>query len=242
MERRSVSCHHFGPIGLVFVEYLMQYGLLLESVDVVGRLWHDEQVLLVAHEPAVRRLWHLVLLLRGTVMDLLQQVVLLLTHHQLSSFLLPLLELVLEGLCVDADATVGHDLLASVGGDAYSDATRVGSLHARVEGQQIVLEVDDFYVWLREWPAHHILFIQAPLVGNILVFDDRRRIGSRSLCLEAVQRFLGVVPQRAGSRARPVALHHYLGPALVLRGMLRRREALAKGLQRELIGAGACAE
>ena len=48
--------------------------------------------------------------------------------------------------------------------------------------------------------------------------------------------------QRAGARAGLVALHHDLGSARVLRRMLRRREALPKSLQRELIGAGACAE
>ena len=39
-----------------------------------------------------------------------------------------------------------------------------------------MLEVDDFYVWLREWPAHHILFVQTPLVGNILIFIDSGRM------------------------------------------------------------------
>ena len=80
---------------------------------------------MVAHQPAVGRLRHLVLLLRASVMDLLQQVVLLLTHHQLSSFLLALLELILQRLRINADAPVRHDLLASVRRDAYSDTAGV---------------------------------------------------------------------------------------------------------------------
>ena len=80
---------------------------------------------MVAHQPAVGRLRHLVLLLRASVMDLLQQVVLLLTHHQLSSFLLALLELILQRLRINADAPVRHDLLASVRRNAYSDTAGV---------------------------------------------------------------------------------------------------------------------
>ena len=80
---------------------------------------------MVAHQPAVGRLRHLVLLLWASVMDLLQQVVLLLTHHQLSSFLLALLELILQRLRINADAPVRHDLLASVRRNAYSDTAGV---------------------------------------------------------------------------------------------------------------------
>lgn len=106
MERRGVPSHHLGSVRLVLVEYLVQYRLLLEAVDVVRRLRHHQQVLLVAHEPAVGGLGHLVLVLRAAVMYLLQEVVLLLTHHQLPCLFLALLELVLEGLGVDAHPTI----------------------------------------------------------------------------------------------------------------------------------------
>ena len=53
---------------------------------------------------------------------LLQQVVLLVTHHQViatvACFFLTLLELVFERLCVDSDATIANDLLTSARGDA----------------------------------------------------------------------------------------------------------------------------
>ena len=101
-----MPCHHLGPIGLVLVKYLVQYCLLLEPVDVVWRLRHHQEVLLVAHKPAVGRLRHLVLVLGAAVMYLLQQVVLLLTHHQLACFFLALLELVLEGLRVDTHPSI----------------------------------------------------------------------------------------------------------------------------------------
>ena len=89
------------------------------------------------------------LLLWSAIVYLLEQVVLLLAHHQLPSFLLPLLQLVLEGLSVDAHASVRHDLLARVGGDADSYAALVYALDARVEGEQVVLQVYDLDVRLR---------------------------------------------------------------------------------------------
>ena len=47
MERSRVASHHLGstrPVPLV--ENLVQDRLLLEPIDVVWRLWSDEQVLL----------------------------------------------------------------------------------------------------------------------------------------------------------------------------------------------------
>ena len=89
-------------------------------------------------------------------MDLLEEVVLLLTHGDVSTGLfLPLLELVLEGLCVDADAAVADNLLAGRARNRPRVAAHLAHpLHARVKGQQVVLQVDDFDVWLRQLAAH----------------------------------------------------------------------------------------
>ena len=80
---------------------------------------------MLANKTVVGGLGHLMLLLRSTIVYLLEQVVLLLTHHQLSSFLLALLELILQRLRINADAPVRHDLLASVRRNAYSDTAGV---------------------------------------------------------------------------------------------------------------------
>ena len=176
---------------------------------------------MLANKTVVGGLGHLMLLLRSTIVYLLEQVVLLLTHHQLPSFLLPLLQLVFEGLGIDAHTSIRHDLLARVRGYANSHATLAYTLDARVEREQIVLEVYDLHVWLRKRPAHHVLLVQAPLVGDVMVFIDCGRHAGGSLLLIVVQRFLSVVSEGTRSRAGLVPQHHYLPPRLLLRRMLR---------------------
>ena len=105
VEWSGVPRHYFRPIP-IFVKDLVQNGLLLEAIDIVRRLWCDQQVLLLADEAVVGGLGHLVLLLRSTIVYLLEQVVLLLAHHQLPSFLLALFQLVFEGLGIDAYTSV----------------------------------------------------------------------------------------------------------------------------------------
>ena len=189
---------------------------------------------MLADQTVVGGLGHLMLLLRSTIVYLLEQVVLLLTHHQLPSFLLPLLQLVFEGLGIDAHASVRHDLLARVRGDADSHATLAHALDARVEREQVVLQVYDLDVRLWKRPAHHVLFVKAPLVGNVVVFVDRGRHAGGGLLLDAAQRFLRVVPEGTRSRAGLVPQHHYLPPRLLLRRMLRR-QPLTESLQWELV-------
>ena len=52
----------------------------------------------------------------ASAVDLLQQVVLLLAHDEVTirSFFLSLLQLVFQRLCIDSDTTVADDLLSSV--------------------------------------------------------------------------------------------------------------------------------
>lgn len=99
----------------VFVKNLVQNGLLLDAVDFVGCLRsHEEPLLLLADEAVVRRLWELLVhraLSAGAstswnttvVVNLLEQVVLLMAHHDKirvaavpTGVLLALLELVLQ--------------------------------------------------------------------------------------------------------------------------------------------------
>ena len=100
-----MSGHYFRPIP-IFVKDLVKDCFLLEAVDVVRCLWCNQQILLFADKPVVGGLGHLMLLLRSTVVYLLEQVVLLLAHHQLPSFLLPLFQLVFEGLGIDAHPSI----------------------------------------------------------------------------------------------------------------------------------------
>ena len=61
---------------------------------------------MLADQSVVGGLWHLMLLLWSAIVYLLEQVVLLLAHHQLAGVLLPLLQLVLERLRIDAHTSV----------------------------------------------------------------------------------------------------------------------------------------
>ena len=101
-----MSSHYFRAIWPVFVEDLVKDSFLLEAVDVVRGLRREQKVLLFAYQAVVGGLGHLMLLLRSTIVYLLEQVVLLLAHHQLPSFLLPLFQLVLEGLGIDAHPSI----------------------------------------------------------------------------------------------------------------------------------------
>lgn len=199
MKRSGVSCHYFRAIWPVFVKDLVKDSFLLEAVDVVRGLRRDQKVLLLAYQSVVGGLGHLMLLLWSTIVYLLEQVVLLLTHQQLPSFLLALLQLVLEGLGVNANTSVGHDLLACVGGDADPYACLAHSLDARVEREQVVLQVYDLDVWLRQWATHHVLLVEAPLVGNVEIFVDRRRYAGGKELLVVIHRFLCIVSKRARS-------------------------------------------
>ena len=220
VEWSGVSGHYFRPIP-IFVKDLVQDCFLLEAIDIVRCLRCDKQVLLLTDKSIVRRLGHLMLLLRSTIVYLLEQVVLLLTHHQLPSFLLPLFQLVFEGLGIDAHTSIRHDLLACVRGNADSHTSLAHALDARVEREQVVLQVYDLDVWLWKWPAHHVLFVKAPLVGDVVVLVDRGRHAGGGLLLDAAQRFLRVVPEGTRSRAGLVPQHHDFPPALLLRGMRR---------------------
>ena len=189
---------------------------------------------MLANQTVVGGLGHLMLLLRSTIVYLLEQVVLLLTHHQLPSFLLPLLQLVLERLGVDTHTSIRHDLLACVRSYADSHATLAHALDARVEREQVVLQVYDLDVRLGKWPAHHVLFVKAPLVGDVVVLVDRGRHAGGGLLLVAIQGFLSVVPEGTRPRAGLVPQHHYFPPRLLLRRMLRC-QPLSKSLQWKLI-------
>ena len=89
----------------------------MEPVDVCGGFWRYQNIIQITHRAllgqnaVVRRSWNLALmcvelvlilivawvLIRwmGTLLDLLQKVVLLLTHHDLPSFFLALFQLIL---------------------------------------------------------------------------------------------------------------------------------------------------
>jgi len=94
-----------------------------------------------------------------TILDLLQKVVLLLTHYHLTSIFFTLLELILQGLRIDAHAPIRHDLLSSIRCDPNAgDPDPDTAMDTRVKGKQVVLQVDDLHVWLGQRPADHILF------------------------------------------------------------------------------------
>ena len=62
-----------------------------------------------------------------------------------------------------------------------------------------MLQVYDLDVWLRQRPTDHVLFVQTSLVGDVLVLVDAGPLRGSSLCLQAVERLLCVVPERAGA-------------------------------------------
>jgi len=139
-----MTCHHFRPARpTVFIEDLVQYGLLLDSVDLVWRLGgHEEALLLLADQAVVGRLRQLLLdvvvlharaaagrLVAIVIVYLLQEVVLLVAHHDevriatavpttigatAACVFLALLELIFERLGIDAYTTIADDLLARV--------------------------------------------------------------------------------------------------------------------------------
>jgi hypothetical protein len=82
----------------------------------------------------------------GALRDLLQQVVLVLTHHDLA-FLLSLLKLVFKRLSVDSHPSICHYLLPCVAGDARTD-TELHRSDTDIQREQVVLQVDDLHVWL----------------------------------------------------------------------------------------------
>ena len=84
-----------------------------------------------------------------------------------------------------------------------------------------MLQVYDLDIWLWKWTAHHVLFVKAPLVSDVVVLVDRGRYAGGSLLLVAVQGFLRVVPEGTRPRASLVPQHHHLPPRLLLRRMLR---------------------
>ena len=84
-----------------------------------------------------------------------------------------------------------------------------------------MLQVYDLDIWLRKRPAHHVLFVKAPLVGDVVVFVDRGRNAGGGLLLDAVQGFLRVVPEGARSGAGLIPQHHDFPPPLLFRGMRR---------------------
>ena len=123
VEGSRVSRHYFrAALGAAFVEDLVQDCLLLEAVDVAWSLWRYYDALLFADKAVVGRLRGLMLLARdgcrGTIVDLLQQIVLLLAHCLIAyRFLLPLLQLVFERLSVNTYTTVTDNLLSCVSCD-----------------------------------------------------------------------------------------------------------------------------
>ena len=109
-------------------------------------------------------------------MDLLQQVVLLLGHHESARLFLALFELHFEGLGVDADPAIRDYLLARRSGDAPgARAGQMGnSLDAGVERQEVVLEVQDLDIRLGQWTTNHVLAIEALLVRDVEILVNRR--------------------------------------------------------------------
>jgi len=117
------------------VKDLVQNGFLLESINFVWRLRGNgyQVVILLPDQARMRRAWQLVVVVvvsyanatglrtcgavttvaqivnATAAVDLLQQILLLLTHQSLRSFFFGLLELVFQGL----HSAFTHDLLAS---------------------------------------------------------------------------------------------------------------------------------
>ena len=109
------------PTASSFIKNLVQYGLLLKSIDIIGSLWSDQQILWVFIQDVivVRRLGQLlVMLVLASILNLLQEVMLLLVHYGIpctaTCVFLALFKLIFERLNIDSNTSIIYDLLSSI--------------------------------------------------------------------------------------------------------------------------------
>ena len=171
-----------------------------------------------------------------------------------------MLQLVLERLRIDTHSAVTYYLLASARGDGTVTPRNTtdelaDTLKPRVKWQQIVLQVYDLHVWL--WQRAALLLMKCPLICHVLILVESSaqsvarsrysrlncRLGDYRVVLLlatdtsaiTIVDWLGQRVGHGGGRRRRLVPQHHGLKAWLLLGRIGGGEALAEGLQWELV-------